>query len=259
MRWLLIAALACQSLLGQQLTNSIGGASGGVTITDGTYAGLASVTGMQAGDIYRFSDSGEGTPYTDARYNGSSWDYYYRGYKCTPMVIGDYTPDASVSDTLANWGGAAVLTIPNDGGDRVRATLKALPSAPYTITMLAIVPGAAGLTLHQNSTSEFHYLNFLPANTTNTWRARQFTNPTTASTTYATAALNVGAYNSVAFFRIADNSTNRITSFAPFGSPWQQLHSIGNTDFLTPDLFGPASSNSYGYTQYMVILSMEIE
>lgn len=220
----------------------------------GTHAQMAALTDMKSGDTFHFD--GTDTPYDKAIYNGSSWNLYYRGYKCTPMVIGDYSADSG-SDTLSAYGGAAKLTIPNDGGDRCRGTLKALPSAPYVITMLAIVPGASGLCLHQNSTSEFHYLQYLGGHATLTWRARQFASPTSAGSTYATHA--VPPFTSqVAFFRIADNSTNRITSYATFGGPFHQLHSVANTDFLTPDLFGPATSNAYGFEQYMIILSMEI-
>jgi hypothetical protein len=45
-------------------------------------------------------------------------------------------------------------------------------------------------------------------------------------------------YGKPFYVQISDDTTNRITRFSQDGVSWEQAHSVGNTDFLTPDQYG---------------------
>jgi hypothetical protein len=42
----------------------------------------------------------------------------------------------------------------------------------------------------------------------------------------------------IVWFRAIDNGTNRLVCWSPSGLAWQQIHSVGRTDFMTADQVG---------------------
>jgi hypothetical protein len=195
----------------------------------GTHAQMAALTDMKSGDVFYFN--GTDTMYTNAVYNGSSWDLYYRGYKCTPPVLGSFTWLNQNSASASAYGGGVLVAKPHSGSS-ISTLRKSVPSNPYTLRTLVIgesnagVDYGAGVALISTAlvvTNQQHPL-FVAL--------QKWTNSTTFSANYATATL--GKQRDVLLSEINDNSTNRISrTTGVLGGSWRDLHTVGRTDFLT--------------------------
>lgn len=125
----------------------------------------------------------------------------------------------------------------------LRCLVKALPAASgYTLIcpMWFIGPSAtvacAGLVLRESGTGKLTTIATLE---NGTLEIQKWTDPTTFSALYATdASPNWHNYGKPLYQRLQDNGTSRTYSVSQEGTHWKVLHSVGRTDFLTPDQYG---------------------
>jgi len=147
-----------------------------------------------------------------------------------------------------------------DGATKLRGWTMPAPSTPYAAT--AYIKFAYqnasnnGLALgwRENTSTEMatilHYQNAFTAVT-------KWTHANLFSANYvAGTAVNPG----INWFRISDDSTNRKCFFSCDGIVWNLLHTIGRTDFLTPDqlFFGMFSSTATTFDIGLSLLSFEL-
>lgn len=227
----------------------------------GTHATLAGLTDMKSGDV--FYPDGTDTPYDKFIYDGSAWLPWFGVAKCTPFSSTGYSWLAGTM-TAASAGGTVKITCPADGAV-IRPFTKAVPSAPYTITMLI------DMVTSGSSASEFSAgFGLVGASHTSGypmvhWRWNP-SGPTEIQGNKWTNAGSVASYtpDSVAmqlqrhmWLRVADDATNRSFSWSLDGVNWQTTLTHSNTDFLTPATIGPAIMNNSGAEAYVWILHWE--
>lgn len=237
------------ALYAQTLTPGSGGSgsgSGGNSITTGTYSSLPG-SATKTGDAYFFTDS----IYDKAVWNSSSWDYFVGGFKATPPPSTGWSWVNQSTSTIATTNGTQVLSIPASGANSIRARVRSIPSAPYTVTMGftwaadAAASCEAGIAMRNASGSTVSiYGVSSPANGV---FANKWTNPTTFSANYSVSSQVVMPNRAFVLVRIADNSTNRIFSVShDRGLTWTQMLSVTRTDFHTPDEIGFYVNTSNG-------------
>jgi hypothetical protein len=221
----------------------------------GTYATMDALTDMKSGDVFWFD--GSDTPYTRAIYNGSSWDLYYQGHKCTPLVTGDFGWENQDTASFQAWGGATVFSIPKAAA--LRGLFKAEPATPYTIRALVRVTkpttGSVSIGLGWRNDSLDDWINFLTNGTTHKW-----TFESTFSAAYTSLISSIEEVgNHVVVLEISDDGTDRICRWGQLGEPMIETLRIGNTDFLTADQVGVVIYNNGAgsFTAYGSILSWE--
>ena len=224
----------------------------------GTYANLPAA-GTITGDLYFFTDS----PYTHARWNGSSWDHFAGGHLMTIPVFGDFAWVNQGSATATTTYGGVIIYAPEGASDSLRILKKAAPATPYTIegaftipTMPVVNYNAGGL-LFRNSAAltlassgfgtNFAAIPYYFSAAVNKW-----TNPTTYSAAYLSVGIPVP---SLLWFQISDNGTSRISRWSADGINWMHLHTVGRTDFLTADEIGFfANANNATYPAFVHLL-----
>lgn len=170
----------------------------------------------------------------------------------TPPINGDFA--------WVNQGGASVtaadnqvyLAIPGVAGTQMRIRKKAVPAAPYTVTMawVPMLPGAdtqyLGMCLRDSGTGKLVLYKLLSASVWDTKfhviQASKWTNETTFSADYTIPTGPVYAplwqVGPCMWFRIQDDNTNRMLQISNDGRHFFTLHSVGRTDFITPNEIG---------------------
>jgi hypothetical protein len=144
------------------------------------------------------------------------------------------------SASLIDEGGRLTISALPEAGANVHALVKAAPSVPYKITAVIgwMAPPAnyvtMGLCFRQSSDGKLA-VNFLGYNSAWVIRQAKFTNPTTYSADYKSTA---NVLSNPIVLRIADDGTNRISSFSYNGATFWDIQSVGRTDFLTADQVG---------------------
>lgn len=170
--------------------------------------------------------------------------------------------------TWVNQGGATVdtskggayLLAPAAAGNNLRLLLKTAPATPYTVTV-CLMPqlyradfAFFGLCFRQSSDGKLHTLQ-CGHNSGFVLESNKWSAPTTPVANYVSVAFN---YPALVWMRIADNGTNRITSWSSDGQHFHQLHSVGRTDYLTPDQVGIfVMSNNASYPAGVTVLSWD--
>lgn len=170
---------------------------------------------------------------------------------CTPPVDTEFSWVNQGAATLVTTFGNAII-VPASGSQNVRARVKATPTPPYTITSRFLFAGVStcsvGMCLRNAGAGTL--VTFYQYNG-GTGHARlivdKLNSPTSTNSTYAGADQN-WAIGGDFWLRINDTGVNRICSFSADGVNFVQFHSVGRTDFLTPDqigFFGDNSNASY--------------
>ncbi|MGN6700005.1 MAG: hypothetical protein ACTHMR_17765 [Thermomicrobiales bacterium] len=212
-------------------------AGGGSTIGSGTLASRPAAA--TAGNLYLPTDA----PFV-YRDTGTTWESWGPLRQLTPPSAGSYTWVNQGSATTDTSHGTLILSAPAVAGDQIRALVKSVPAAPYTVTIAIIpaVPGLnyaqCGLVLRESSSGKLALLNYCCDTTQNTGyrvQTQKFTNPTTFSASSITLPAPTGH---PLWLRLQDDNTNRIASVSLDGVNFWQIHSVGRTDFLTPDQIG---------------------
>ena len=208
-----------------------GGAGGGATISSGTYAALPAV--CTAGNAYLPTDSF----YSILRCGAANvWTPWGPGF---PGVLHDDTgfawdnQDTATVDT--SYGGVYISTTANNTTEEyVRYKAKA---GNYKITVLVLMHlnranyNAFDIGWRQSSDGKLASFSY--------YHNSAFNLETTKWNT--STSFNSG-YSSIAapdvqwlFMQIEANASNRVCRWGIDGQHFSQVHSVGRTDFLTPD------------------------
>lgn len=223
----------------------------------GTFANRPT-TPRAIGAIYRASD----TFVDEYRWNGTSWDGFVGNILISPTLsTSTFTASAigtaGVVSTFVNQGGTGggILFIgssTNSAIDAVITKLITAPATPYNVTLRfnwTVPVGAkfeeAGIVLRESSSGKLHVLtiayegNAYSFGSTPTLRIGKWTSVNAFSGNYYEQSFvsSVGR-SGLYHFRITDDGTNRISKISADGHNWVTVHTIGRTDFLTPDQIG---------------------
>lgn len=221
-------------------------------LQSGTYANLPA-SGIDTGETYYFTDS----LYDKARWNGSSWVHFIGGNSVTPPVSADYAWVNQGSATVTTTYGGVVLYAPSSASNSLRVRVKTIPAAPYTAIM-ALVGSAGsaasahgGIALRDSAGGGIVLLEYRFSD--ESFFTEKYTNATTYSATYGSTAMRVTG--PVRWLRIVDDNTNRKTSVSVDGTNWMQIHTVGRTDFITPDQIGYYLNVANSVEAYMNVIS----
>jgi hypothetical protein len=153
--------------------------------------------------------------------------------------------------TQINFGGSSVIT--KNGivslrapitAQQLRSLVKTLPAAPYKITMQAWFNGSGasisggGLLLRDSASGKNHVIALCGDNN---FRTQKWSTDTSFSALYTqslTITTDWRRYGKPIFLQIEDDNSNRISRVSQDGVTFEVIHSVGRTDFLTPDQYG---------------------
>lgn len=172
--------------------------------------------------------------------------------------LGDFTPPDLTDFAWVNQGSATAtqagtnlyMTAPLSGTNSLRILKRATPATPWVITIGFLYSmhqtdfAEAGLVYRQSSDGKLVTLNCQFGTSAFRVTTSKWTNPTTFSAVYTPSPQAYLSPSSVAWLRIADDATNRISSWSLDGDVWEALHTVGRTDFLTADEWGIYLNNA---------------
>jgi hypothetical protein len=167
--------------------------------------------------------------------------------------------------TAVDNGGAILLTIPASGGasgDNHRFIVRSVPATPYTVTAFVAFRWSyenfsrGGLYLRNSGSGNLIMHGFDHGASGGTsgmppFAVMKYTSPTAFSATYTltTPPTPYGwPFSKGIWLRLADDGTTRTFSTSVDGFVWTTVHSVGHTDFITPDQIG-IGLNGYNGTR----------
>lgn len=228
---------------------AVGGGGGNVTST----GALGSEPGSpNAGDLYLPTNA----PVIE-RYSGSVWERFGPITKLTAPVDGDFSWHNQGGASVTATNGLISLNAPTSATDNARLRYKAV-TAPYVVTALF------KLRIHPNNYTRsglawFDGTKIVIAGIAmdSTGYRLYITKMTNATTPAGSNYLERNIVHSQdIWIQIEDNSTNRITRWSVDGHIWEDLHTVGRTDFLTPTSVGFCINNiNSTYPAAMVLAS----
>lgn len=224
--------------------------SGGTTTSQGTYASLPGT--CTTGDLYLMTDS----YYDMTRCSASNtWSYFLRGKQIT-------LPGAASGYTVINGGSGSAAAADSKGGVTlsttsdvvgIEAAVKAVPSAPYTKTLVLSVsafrPGSGtsnvgcGVLWTNGTTtsSSVQWLRVLAENSSVSTYSTQVVRYT--SFAFAGGAADANLIGTVItgeylYMRLQDDNTNRKFLISGDGVNFVQIYSVSRTSPFTPTHYG---------------------
>ncbi len=176
--------------------------------------------------------------------DGTNWLGYGPCYPLTPPVAADFAwVNQGGASLIDSHGAIRVVTTPT-GGDNLRIQKKTAPATPYTITAGFIVDFAmdsaagVGLCLRQSSDGKLVVMTLLAQNAAQAYIITgKYNSPTSFSANYALLKFPAGG-GRILWLQFEDNGTTRYMRWSWDGINWYLLHSVGRTDFCTPDEVG---------------------
>ena len=208
---------------------------------EGTYANLPSAE--KAGRIYRSSDS-----IYDFRDSGSAWVAYGPRWKLTPLPNNHLASWINQNSAIASYSnGMLSFRSSVSSNDHHSILYRAAPTPPYTITVLVEVWPI--LTASFNSfnfvfldSASGKFSNIQLAYNTSTGKLRfdveKWDDFNSFNAGYALTEYPITPQTYPKWVRLVDDNTNRKWQVSWDGFYWRTVHSIGRTDFITPDSVG---------------------
>ena len=232
------------------------GSSGGGSTTYTSTVGNEPTTGLATGDLYLESNG-----LALERYTTSGWGRWGPIYKLTPPPTSGWTWVNQGTAAVDTTYGGIYISQAAVAADLQHLYVRPVPSGAYTITAMLLINlpyglfTGAGLTFRESSSGKIHTFGVRWLSTTQFVIAGfKWTNATTFSASY----FEQSHQQSIIWFRIADDGSNRICSVSSDGQHWIARHTIGRTDFLTADQVGIfINSNSANVPIGMNLLSWE--
>jgi hypothetical protein len=225
--------------------NELGGRPSGSSshIVVGAYASAPS-TPASDGDMYQCTDC----PLTMLGLSGA-WVYFHKGQKIgLPSQLTTWMNQGT--SVLTSFGPFRSITPQPFATANVRGYEKALPaSSNYTVTIRLRMVGPntsfanCGIYLRNATNGLMHVIAFVGRSATGSINALEqtigvgkYSNVTTYNSDYL-APVNWERPDEL-WFRFKDDGANRISYISADGYTWLQLHTVGRTDFVTPDTVG---------------------
>ena len=217
---IILLVLLAGTVFAQVTPGPGGGGGGGSASTRGFYASVPSCTSTNNGAFYSTTDIGGGY---DGQCNGSSWQWYFKGFPITPPpVIGSLTWVNQGSSTYTTTTGRAVLSGLFNSSVNLRGLSFSSPATPYSYTMrFSVDQGIFAnsylyfLGFVDSSTGNMKDIEILVDATTSGSRLSYVRTGTWAGTNYWTASPTETNYGLVPvnedfILKIADDGTNTI-------------------------------------------------
>ena len=159
----------------------------------------------------------------------------------TPLVLTEFawanqgTASAVEVDGVLSM--LAPITIPAQN----RQLLKALPAAPYKVTLqmwfmafgASVTAPCGGLVLTDGT--KLVTLALLMANVI---ELQKWDDAQTFNSNYVSSSTDWRVWGKPIYLQIEDDNTNRIYRMGPDGLNYKTMHTVGRTDFLTPTHYG---------------------
>lgn len=204
--------------------------------------------------------------------DGTDWRRVWGGPKCffaAPPSTGWSDLNIGSATFTANKD-AMLLTVPNNSGtESCHGKIRSLsPTINYTaefyweVTVNPVDIFLAAIILRESSSGKFVAFEFAE-NSANypygmVMRATKWTNYSTFSAVYVARYPQFGPGGPPNWVRFRDNGTTRYFEYSNNGVDWQILHSVGRTDFCTPDQIGVVGYNgNTGQPLYVRIRSLD--
>ena len=228
-------------------------ATGGGTIDSGTYASLPAASA--AGRLYLPTDA----PYV-LRDTGAAWEAWGPVRRLTVPPSSGWSWANQGGATIATSGGAHTIVAPAVGGANQRIRYRTAPATPYTITALLAWDGLGlnyhhlGIGFRQSSDGKDSLIKWQGSVVLiQNWN-------TATSYNGAPSITSVGAiYDSLFWFRISDDGTNRTYSYSRNGYGWFQVYQVSRTTFLTADqVFFAVETQTTSYPAAATLLHWEV-
>lgn len=179
-----------------------------------------------------------------ARDNGVSWDAFGPVHPFWDPQLQTFTWVNQGGATIDTSLGGVYLEAPISSSSNWRIRKKAVPAAPYTLDIAFIVNGitgnyqGAGIVLRDSGTGKLQTFGVEYTSTVTNIAVQKWSSATTFSANYVDVQHNPAEGGGVMFLRMVDDNTNRKSYFSRDGLHFQLMHSVGRTDFLTPDEIG---------------------
>lgn len=231
------------------------------------YGTLASrPSSPKEGMIYFPSDS----IYDKFRYNGSSWDAWYRGALVTePPAISNWAwVNQGTSSADETYGGIH-LTGVADVGASIRLLKRTAPATPYTVTGAIVphIPHASnytqcGVGFRESGTGKIIVFGYTSANGGFFWNTGKYNSATSFSASYTNPSIDDAIDRSMLWFQLSADGTNLIFRTSSNGKYWRQFDSRAKADFFTtaPDeFFIFTDANSSSKVGHMTLVSWKVE
>jgi len=210
-------------------------AGGGDSTHTDTYANEPAASSN--GDLFLPSDG-----FYLERDTGAAWAPWGPIFPMTKPPTAGWSWDNQGPATVDTTHGGICITAPAQAGVNLRVRYRTI-SAPYTVTaaflytMIVQNSSALGLCYRQSSDGKIVAFRLVADGGAIKIQVAKYTNSTTWSGSYA--GIYTPSYCCPVFWmRIADNETNRVSSYSIDGQHWIQFHSVANNDFLTADQVG---------------------
>jgi hypothetical protein len=240
---------------------SMSGSAGGGAPTDATYwvedangslsaevvVGTTGITTAAYGSRQAAAKSGRlflpSNGFVIERDTGAAWTPWGPLFPFTVPVDGDFSWINQGSATVSTTNGGIHISAPSNGSAQaLRLRVKTLPAAPYTLTV-AFLP-----LLHYNQFSQvaFGLRDSVSEDTAmfvikNDGPSLVFayekwdSNTSGAVSSYIANTTAAMAPYPLMWIRFQDDNVNRLLSWSTDGQNFVQLHSVGRTDFITPN------------------------
>lgn len=178
------------------------------------------------------------------RDNGTTWDGFGPVFALTDPLLQTFAWVNQGSATVDTSLGGVYLEAPISSSSNWRIRKKAVPAAPYTLDIAFTVNGitgnyqGAGIVLRDSGTGKLQTFGVEYTSTVTNIAVQKWSSATTFSANYVDVQHNPAEGGGVMFLRMVDDNTNRKSYFSRDGLHFQLMHSVGRTDFLTPDEIG---------------------
>ena len=228
------------------------GAASGGSVLRTTYASLPACGGSNTNYQYVLTDS-----IYSAHCNGSSYAYW-SGQKYIPTLPWSNGTTFGTGATVTATTGSVLFDAGSPtGGDSIRAAIKAIPTAPYTIILDfdmsqagAVGSSSCGLVITDGTTAASNKVitlmqSYIGLNMT------KLTNATTWNSNYIAYA-QATSRNKFSL-RLVDDNTNRTWSTSTDRINWTQVSQHSRTDFLTASHYG-YGCNMTGVSGYVTMV-----
>ena len=228
------------------------GAASGGSVLRTTYASLPACGGSNTNYQYVLTDS-----IYSAHCNGTSYAYW-SGQKYIPTLPWSNGTTFGTGATVTATTGSVLFDAGSPtGGDSIRAAIKAIPTAPYTIILDfdmsqagAVGSSSCGLVITDGTTAASNKVitlmqSYIGLNMT------KLTNATTWNSNYIAYA-QATSRNKFSI-RLVDDNTNRTWSISTDRINWTQVSQQSRTDFLTASHYG-YGCNMTGVSGYVTMV-----
>ena len=208
-----------------------------------------------------------------ARWNGTLWEAWGPLFPMKRPVDSEFSWVNQGAAIVTEAGGGIYLDSVNASGSTAtpdwNMRTKALPAAPYTITAAFVTANPAdnyldcGLILRKNSdgkfvTFEYFYNSALAGG----WGfgSGKWNGLASFSANYTVTGGLTGGRLGLIWMRVKDDNTNRILQVSADGKNFRTIHTVGRTDFITPDEIGFfVNGQSVSLASSMTLLSWKEE